>query len=103
MVDLMVYLITHMILDLMVTLMVDFDGGFNGALGGELYGGLDGRIDGVPKRQKSPNRQAEHKLNEGPSRDDCYQISKKSVQTCRKFNVSKKSLRNMLINKWINN
>ena len=50
----------------------------------------------------SPNRQAEHKPNVGPSKDDSYAISKESAQNSRKSSILNKSLRTKQINKQIN-
>ena len=55
-----------------------------------------------PNRQKSPNRQAEHKPNVRPSKDDSYAISKESAQNSRKSSILNKSLRTKQINKQIN-
>ena len=51
-----------------------------------------------PNRQKSPNRQAEHKPNVGPSKDDSYAISKESAQNS-KSSILNKSLRTKQSNK----
>ena len=49
-----------------------------------------GKLKMSPNRQKSPYRQAEHKLNARPPRDDLYVISKESVHNCKRSSILKK-------------